>query len=223
MNTKSKPRGRSEPWKPGVPLVKAANDNSFAVPPRHPAVMPVEVVDPYGDGNVLVVCARSDHLGWLHSHRQIDDHQYEAGRLYQRDVEVSEQGLRAIDPTREKVDGGLPPEPLSETRQDAWKRRREAETAMGLVLAPLAHNILVNGMSYGQIALQDTGEYYGSSFSGGPLYQHYDDILETDDQRANRVAKERFGRRHVNNYGVLFRSALNCLVIYYGMATRTQN
>jgi hypothetical protein len=215
----TKLKRRAEPWRPRGQKVKAAGDKSFAVPPRHPAVLPVEVADPYGAGKILAMrSVRNDPLGSLHAHRQIDDHQYEAGRLYQRDVEVSEQGLRAIDPTREKVDGGLPAELLSDAQQDARASRKGAEAAMGLIGASIARDILVDGMSYGQIALKEDGLYYGpgAKCGGGPLYEDYDDPLEFEDQRANRRAREIFGRRHVDNYGVLFRSALDCLVIYYG-------
>ena len=223
MSTKIK---RREPWNPNGRPIGAAGDKSFAVPPRHPAILPVEVVDPYGEGKILAMrSVRNDPLGSLHAHRQIDDHQYEAGRLYQRDVEVAEQGLRAIDPTREKVDGGLPPEPLSVARQRAGASRKGAEAAMGLIGASIARDILVDGMSYGQIALKEDGLYFGpgAKCGGGPLSGVNDDPLELQDQRANGRAREIFGRRHVDNFGVLFRSALDCLVIYYGLKTRARN
>ena len=224
MSTKRKSRG--EPWKPGGQKIKAAGDKSFAVPPHYPAVMPVEVADPYREGKILAMrSVRDDPLGSLHAHRQIDDHQYEAGRLYERDVEVSEQGLRAIDPTKEKVDGGLPPELLSDAQQDARKSRKGAETAMGIIGASIAYDVIIDGMSYGKIALKKHGWYYGpdAKCGGGPLHGAYDDPLEFQDQLANRRARENFGRRHVDNFGVLFRSALDCLVIYYGLTTRPRN
>jgi hypothetical protein len=224
VTTKRKPR--AEPFRPSGQKIKAAGDISFAVSPRYPAVLPVEVSDPYGEGKILAMrLVRNDPLGSLHAHRQIDDLQYEAGRLDQRDVEVSEQGLRAIDPTREKVDGGLPYEPLSESRQRAGASRKGAEAAMGLIGASIARDILFEGMSYGQIALKEEGLYYGpgAKCPGGRLYENYDDPLEFGDQRANRRAREIFGRRRVDNFGVLFRSALDCLAIHYGLKTRARN
>jgi hypothetical protein len=211
---------RSQPWHPMRPI-KAAGDQSFAVPPKHPSVMPVEVLDPYGGGKILTMrSVRDDPLGSLHAHRQIDDHQYEAGRRYERDVEVSEQGLRAIDPTKERVDGGLPPEPLSEAQQDASRSRKGAETAMGLIGAPIAHDILINGMSNGQVALKRAGTYEGTC---GPLNLSDEDPLAMRAKLENDRACEMFGRRHVDNFGVLFRSALDCLVIYYGLGTRPRS
>jgi hypothetical protein len=221
----SNPKRRAQPFRQ-VGKIKAAGDKSFAVPPRYPAVMPVEVADPYGDGKIVAMrSVRDDPLGSLHAHRHIDDHQYEAGRRYERDVEVSEQGLRAIDPTREKVDGGLPPELLSDAQQDARVSRKGAEAAMGLIGAPIAYDVIIAGMSYGQIALKEGGLYYGpdAKCGGGPLGGAYDDPLEFRDQLANRRARQIWSRRYVDNYGVLFRSALDCLVIYYGLKTRTRN
>src|SRR5450755_2462543 len=73
---------RDEPFRPSAKKIKAAGDKSFAVPPRYPAVMPVEVADPYGEGKIVALrSVRDDPLGSLHAHRQIDDHPYEAGRL----------------------------------------------------------------------------------------------------------------------------------------------
>jgi hypothetical protein len=214
---------REQPWKPGQPVKAAGTKILMAVPPQYPAVTPVEVVDPYGDGNKVLAMRslRDDPLASRHAHRQIDDHQFEAGCLYQRDVEVSEQGLRAIDPTREKVDGGLPPEPLSDVQQDASRRRKGAEAAMGLIGAPIAYDIIIGGMSNGQVALKQDGLYYGdgAQCKGGPLHGAYDDILESQDQLANRRAREMYGSRQVLKIGVLFGSALDCLVIYYGMKT----
>lgn len=217
---------RHEPWRPGQPVKAAGDHRSFAVQPSHPAVMPVEIDDPYGAGKIVAMrSGRGDHLGSLHAHRQIDDHQFAAGRLYERDVEVSEGGLRAVDPSREKVDGGLPPDLLGDVQQDARKSLKGAEAAMGIRGAQIARNVIVDGMSYGQIALMEDGLYYGpdAKCGGGPLNGALDDPLEYQDQLANRRAREMYGRRHVDNYGVLFRSALDCLVIHYGMKTRTRH
>src|ERR1700760_3482336 len=84
---------------------------------RKAEVAPIEVDDPYAtrEGETIVVLRqlRNDPLARLHNHRQIDKAQYLAGRRYQRDWEIAERGARAIDPTRERVDGGALPEALS--------------------------------------------------------------------------------------------------------------
>jgi hypothetical protein len=212
---------RREPYRPIRPIKAAGTGRSFAVPPNR--VVPVEVDDPYGSGKIVALrSGRDDPLGWLHAHRHIDDHQFAAGRRYQRDVEVSEGGLRGFDPTREKVDGSAPTELMIDAALDALKSRQEAEAAMGVILAPIAHDVIVAGMSYSQIALKKAGLYYGdeAKCKGGPLYGPYEDPLKMETQRANSRADEILGDRKVSDIGVLFRSALDCLVIYYGMQTR---
>ena len=75
-----------------------------------PEVVTVEVDDPLalepGDKIVALRSIRNDPLGRLHSHRQIDEAQYQGGRAFQNDWEKAERGPRAVDPTREYVDGG---------------------------------------------------------------------------------------------------------------------
>src|SRR5882724_7680554 len=78
--------------------------------PRNAEVAAVEVDNPFGlkPGEKIVALRsiRNDPLGRLHSHRQIDEAQYQAGRAFQNDWEKAERGPRAVDPTREYVDGG---------------------------------------------------------------------------------------------------------------------
>jgi hypothetical protein len=210
---------RGQPYHPMRPM-KAVGDKSFSVPTS--SVAPVMVPDPYSEGGYILAMrsVRDDLPAYLHTHRQIDDHQFAAARLYQRDVEMSEQdGLRAIDPTREHVDGGLPPEPLSERQQDARKRRTGAETSMGLINAPIVYSIIVEGMTYSQILLKKRGLYAKSG--GGPLPGPLADMLQTQVQLSKVRALDNYGERAVKEIGYLFRSGLDCLAIYYGMQTGT--
>lgn len=73
--------------------------------PFNAEVAAVEVDDPLalepGDKIVALRSIRNDPLGRLHSHRQIDDVQYRAGRAFQGDWERAERGPQAVDPTRE--------------------------------------------------------------------------------------------------------------------------
>ncbi len=77
--------------------------------PLNAEVAIVEVEDPYalqaGDKIVALRSIRNDPLGRLHSHRQIDDSQYQAGRAFQNDWERAERWPKAVDPSRESVDG----------------------------------------------------------------------------------------------------------------------
>jgi hypothetical protein len=216
QNTITNPK-RGQPYHPM--RLKAAGDKSFSVPTS--SVAPVMVLDPYSEGYIQVLRV-NDFLFGLHTHRQIDDHQFAAARLYQRDVEVSEQdGLKAVDPTKERVDGGLPPEPLSDQQQDARKRRTGAETSMGLINAKIVYDVLIGGMNYGQILLKRNGMYYGENAmcGGGPLANGYADILQNEPQRAKERALNMYGERAVKEIGYHFRNGLDCLAIYYGLST----
>jgi hypothetical protein len=89
---------------------------------RHVSI--IEVDDPYERGEKIVVSRqlRGDPLGRLHAHGQIDQAQYNAGRAFQFDWETAERGARAIDPTKEAVDGGQMPEPITDGQAAARVR-----------------------------------------------------------------------------------------------------
>jgi len=95
-----------------------AHDRRSRDLPRHAEVATVEVDNPLavepGEKIVALRSIRNDPLGRLHSHRQIDEAQYQAGRAFQNDWEKAERGPRAVDPTREYVDGGQMREPITE-------------------------------------------------------------------------------------------------------------
>lgn len=106
---------------------------------------PIEVDDPYEHGEKLVVLRqlRNDPLARLHSHHQIDDAQYHAGRAYQRDWEVAERGARAIDPTKEAVDGGQLPEPITDRQAKARKRLTEVHAVLGRRMTAVLQAVLI--------------------------------------------------------------------------------
>src|ERR1700756_427956 len=83
--------------------------------PRNAEVAAVEVDDPLalepGEKIVALRSIRNDPLGRLHSPHQIDEAQFRGGRAFQDDWEKAERGPRALDPTREYVDGGGMREP----------------------------------------------------------------------------------------------------------------
>src|SRR5258705_11251100 len=78
--------------------------------PRNAEVAAIEVDDPFGlePGEKIVTLRsiRNDPLARLHTHRQIDEAQYQGGRAFQSDWEKAERGPQAVDPTRDYVDGG---------------------------------------------------------------------------------------------------------------------
>jgi hypothetical protein len=93
-------------------------------------VAAIEVDDPLGlePGEKIVTLRsiRNDPLGRLHSHRQIDEAQYQSGRAFQEDWEKAERGPQAVDPTREYVDGGQAREPITERQRKAVLRLNRA-------------------------------------------------------------------------------------------------
>jgi hypothetical protein len=106
----------------------------------------MNVEDPYEVGGKVQVerQLRGDPLGRLHAHRQIDEAQYHGGRAFQEDFETAERGPRAIDPTKEAVDGGQFPEPITEGQRKAVMRLNRAERTLGADGAALIHDVLVN-------------------------------------------------------------------------------
>jgi len=122
---------------------------------RNAEVATVEVDNPLaldpGDKIVVLRSIRNDPLGRLHSHHQIDEAQYQAGRAFQSDWEKAERGPRAVDPTREYVDGGQSREPITEGQRKAVLRLNRAERELGADGSAIVHNVLVHGMTMQQI------------------------------------------------------------------------
>lgn len=114
----------------------------------------IVVDDPYEEGGKIQTTRqlRGDPLARLHTHRQIDDAQYHAGRAYQHDWEVAERGACAIDPTREAVDGGRIAEPITDRQAAARKRLNKIRAHLGSRLHTVAHAVLIDGSSREQLA-----------------------------------------------------------------------
>jgi hypothetical protein len=137
-------------------------------------VASIEVDDPYatqaGEKIVVMRQLRGDPLARLHTHRQIDDAQYLAGRAYQRDWEAAERGPHAVDPTREAVDNATTIEPLTEKQVRARARLTEIRLALGRKMHAAAHAVLIDGAAIEAVA-RDNGregeswlKYYGRFF-----------------------------------------------------------
>nr|WP_249809606.1 hypothetical protein [Bradyrhizobium sp. 153] len=107
-------------------------------------------VDP-GEKIVAIRSVRSDPLGRLHAHHQIDEAQYRGGRAFQSDWERAERGPQAMDPTREYVDGARTREPITESQRQAVLRLNRVERELGTDGAALVHDVLVLGLTMDQI------------------------------------------------------------------------
>ena len=130
--------------------------------PLNAEVAPVEVDDPLGlePGEKIVALrsTRGDPLAKLHTHHQIDEAQFRGGRAFQSDWEKAERGPQAIDPTRERVDGGQTREPITEGQRRAVVRLNRIEHELGADGTTLVHEVLILGMT-----MQQVGERRGVS------------------------------------------------------------
>lgn len=135
----------------------------------------IEVDDPHATrpGQKVRVLRqhRGDPLGRLHSHRQIDDAQYNAGRRYQGDVEHAGRSVRSLDLTRERVDGGAPADPVTDDQIRARKRLIELERVLGRTMHRVTQAVLVDGLSMETVATrlfsregEVSTKYYGRLF-----------------------------------------------------------
>lgn len=123
--------------------------------PRGIPVTLVEVEDPLEPGvrarawkNV-----RGDPLARLILAGSIDKAQFEAGQEMRGYYERAEIGaIQAIDTTKEAVDGGKIPEPLTETVQKAMKQIARLEKILGQEGSALIRDVLVKGMFLREIA-----------------------------------------------------------------------
>ena len=123
--------------------------------PRNAEVAAVEVDDPLalepGEKIVTLRSIRNDPLGRLHSYRNVDEAQYQGGRAFQADWEKAERGPRAVDPTREYVDGGRTREPITEGQRKAVLRLNRAERELGADGSVLVHAVLILGLTMEQV------------------------------------------------------------------------
>ena len=143
--------------------------------PPDAAVAVIDVDDPHaarsGEKITVLRQLRSDPLARLHAHRQIDEAQYRAGRAFQRDSEIACRGVRALDPSRERVDGGAFAEAVTDAQVRAGKRLTEMERVLGRTMHRVAHAVLVDGMNMETLAKvlfgregQAAEKYYGRLF-----------------------------------------------------------
>lgn len=108
-------------------------------------VTPVVIEDPYGDKIEILRSIRDDVLAAMLSRQHIEQHQYEAGRLWEKYYEQAQiGGVSAIDPTKEAVDGGRMREPLTDVQVSAFHKLDEARRELGrfghgLVMDILGH------------------------------------------------------------------------------------
>lgn len=141
-------RRKGKPYDPGKVHDRRSNDLV-----RNARTAAIEVDDPYEIGGKIVTLrsVRNDPLAGLHSRGFIDEAQYQGGRAFQQDFETAERGPQAIDPSKEFVDGGRIPEPITEQQQRAVVRLNAAERQLGQNGAGLVHSVLIGRMTIDQV------------------------------------------------------------------------
>lgn len=123
--------------------------------PINSQVAPAIVDDPLEKGAKLRVVrsVRDDPLAGMHARNQIDDAQLAAGRLWQRYHEDSEiGGARAIDFTKEAVDGGRFKEPDITRQSKALAELKRAHAVLQEYGQSIFYDVLVRRMTITQIA-----------------------------------------------------------------------
>jgi hypothetical protein len=139
-----KPRRKGKPYNPAAPVHDRRSTDLL----RNAQVAAIEVDDPMalepGDKIMALRSMRDDPLARLHDRGHIDEAQYHAGRSFQHDFEVAERGPQAIDPSKEYVDGGKLPEPITEQQRKAVGMLARVYEALGQNGSALIHSILID-------------------------------------------------------------------------------
>jgi hypothetical protein len=135
---------------------RAPHDRRATDLPINAKVAPVVTDDPYEPGAKLTVLRslRDDPLAAMHNAKQIDQAQFIAGRHWQRAFELVEVGgVRAVDLTRERVDGGgIVQATISDAQIRAFGDLKRAMMALGLEGESLIKDFLGRGWTLRDIA-----------------------------------------------------------------------
>lgn len=150
---------KAQPYNPARDTVPAVVHDRRAQDLNRGVVGHVEVLeldDPMGlnPGDKVVVLRnlRSDPLAQLQARGNIDDAQYAGGRDYQKYFERAESPIRAIDYGKVQVDGGLPPEDITDGQIKAVSKLKVAHEALGTAGTRIVQEVLVHGLSMEQVA-----------------------------------------------------------------------
>lgn len=141
---------------------------------RNAQVAPIEVDDPMGlepgDKIMVLRSTRNDPLAAMHAKGHLDEAQYQGGRAFQHDWERAERGPKAIDPSKEAVDGGVMAEPITEGQRKAVMRLNRAERELGVDGSAIIHDVLIAGLSMEKVGMRRGlnsvrwQEYFGRRF-----------------------------------------------------------
>jgi hypothetical protein len=132
--------------------------------PINSKVDTIEVDDPFSragekpDRIIVMRSVRDDPLAHMHSRRQVDEAQFQAGRQWQLFYARAAIGVvRAMDPAKEYVSGGAAPDILNDSQRIAINALREADVALGAAGSRMVHRILGDGINIHQFAADEGG------------------------------------------------------------------
>lgn len=135
---------------------KEGHDRIATDLPINARVAPILADDPYEHGAKITVIRslRDDPLAAMHNAKQIDESQFVAGRHWQRAYELSEiGGVRAIDPTREAVDGGqIAQITITDSQIKAFGDLKRAIIVLGMEGESLIRDVLALHLTVAQAA-----------------------------------------------------------------------
>lgn len=161
-------------------------------------VAPIVVDDPMGldPGDQIEVLRnlRDDPLGRMHTRKLIDEAQYQAGRAFQDDFELIEGGPKAIDPSQPYVDCSRRPRSVSTAFSKALVRLNAAHGALGQDGSALAHDVLIRGWTYKQIAVaRGFGGERWEKFFGMNFHIHLHRLAHVYGFATEKTGKRRHG------------------------------
>jgi hypothetical protein len=121
---------------------------------RNAQVSPIEVDDPLEPGGKLIVMrsTRNDPLANLHARKVIDEAQYQGGRAFQGDFETIQSRPQAVDASQPYVDRSFRHRGVSDAYSKAFDRLNAAHVALGIIGSPIAHAVLIDGLTMAKLA-----------------------------------------------------------------------
>jgi hypothetical protein len=151
--------------------VDVIHSNELQILPYRKEELVVDVVDnPVNPGKVSVIRnCQDDPLAGMMARRFIDSAQFAAGRHWQQCYEDSEIGaVRAIDPTKEPVQGGKGPScmPFTDKQRDAFRELQRASVVLGYEGDRIIREVLASRCQLSAVALKHrrSKKYIGRRF-----------------------------------------------------------